>query len=105
MTTLTPSEYEMILRRDFTSFIERSFYEVNPGKKLLTAHYIDLIASRLEACRQGKIKRLIICVPPRYLKSHCVSVAFVAWLFRTSAGDSGYLCLLCPARPAKHALK
>ena len=80
MTTLTSMEYEMILRRDLSSFIERSFYEVNPGKKLLHAHHINLIASRLEDCRLGKIRRLIICIPPRYLKSHCVSVAFVAWL-------------------------
>ena len=105
MTTLTPSEYEMILRRDFTSFIERSFYEVNPGKKLLTAHYIDLIASRLEACRQGKIKRLIICVPPRYLKSHCVSVAFVAWLLGHRPATQ-VICA-CYAQPlaSKHALE
>jgi predicted phage terminase large subunit-like protein len=41
--------------------------------------YIELIASKLEACRQGRIKRLIINVPPRSLKSHCASIAFPAW--------------------------
>ena len=30
--------------------------------------------------RCGEIKRLIINLPPRHLKSHCVSVAFIAWL-------------------------
>ena len=38
------------------------------------------MASRLEACRQGKIRRLIVNQPPRSLKSQAVSVAFVAWL-------------------------
>lgn len=80
MINLTPDEYEIILRNDLSSFIERSFYEVNPGKSLMMAPYISLIASKLEACREGKIKRLAICMPPRYLKSHCVSVAFIAWL-------------------------
>jgi predicted phage terminase large subunit-like protein len=34
----------------------------------------------LEACRRGEIRRLIINLPPRSLKSITVSVAFVAWL-------------------------
>lgn len=80
MGSLTPFEYDTILRNDPTAFIERSFYEVNPGKKLLMASYISLIASKLEDCRTGRIRRLAICMPPRYLKSHCVSVAFGAWL-------------------------
>ena len=33
----------------------------------------------MEDCLTGKTKRLIINVPPRSLKSICVSVAFVAW--------------------------
>jgi predicted phage terminase large subunit-like protein len=105
MTTLTQLEYEMILRQDFAGFIERSFYEINPGKKLMMSRYIDLIASRLEACRQGKIRRLVICVPPRYLKSHCVTVAFVAWLL----GHNPATQIICAsyAQPlaSKHALE
>ena len=38
------------------------------------------MASKLEACRHGKIKRLIINLPPRQLKSLSASIAFVAWL-------------------------
>jgi predicted phage terminase large subunit-like protein len=33
----------------------------------------------LEARRKGKIKRLLICLPPRHLKSLLASVAFPAW--------------------------
>ena len=32
------------------------------------------------ACRTGTIKRLLICLPPRHLKSLCASVAFPAWV-------------------------
>ena len=39
-----------------------------------------MIATALQAVLEGKVKRLIINLPPRHLKSHCVSVAFVAWL-------------------------
>jgi predicted phage terminase large subunit-like protein len=74
------TDYRVALRHDFVSFIHRAFLELNPSTKLLLAPYIALIADRLEQCRSGKIKRLIINLPPRYLKSHCASVSFVAWL-------------------------
>src|SRR2546425_1845870 len=77
---LTANEYHAILRQDFSTFIERSFYELNPHTEFLPNWHIEVIAAELEACRLGEQKRLIINVPPRSLKSHCASVAFVAWL-------------------------
>ena len=77
---LSLKEYQTLLRSDFVAFIERAFYELNPQTQLLMAPYIHLIAMHLEACRLGKIKRLIINLPPRHLKSHCATVAFPAWL-------------------------
>ena len=68
------------MRSDFTAFIERSFHELNPTTAFLPNWHIEVIAAELEACRRGEIKRLIINVPPRSLKSHCASVAFPAWL-------------------------
>ena len=68
------------MRQDLASFFERSFYELHPGQCLNFAPHIELIASMLDAVRRGEIKRLIINLPPRHLKSHCVSVAFVAWM-------------------------
>jgi predicted phage terminase large subunit-like protein len=76
---LSRAEYQFIARRDFMAFIERSFYELNPQTRFMDAPHIEAIAAKLEACRQGKIKRLIINLPPRNLKSHCTSIAFVAW--------------------------
>ena len=38
-----------------------------------------MIATKLEAVRKGLIKRLIINLPPRGLKSHCASIVFPAW--------------------------
>ncbi len=73
-------EYCTILRNDFTSFIERSFYELNPQADFIQGKYIDLLASTLEKCRSGETKRLILNLPPRTLKSHAASVAFPAWL-------------------------
>jgi predicted phage terminase large subunit-like protein len=77
---LSYAEYQFLLRQDLMSFIERSFYELNPQTSFSESRHIEFMASRLEACRQGKIKRLIVNQPPRSLKSQAVSVAFVAWL-------------------------
>jgi hypothetical protein len=44
------------------------------------APYLELIAAHLEQVAHGKIKRLIITMPPRYLKSICVSVALPAFV-------------------------
>jgi predicted phage terminase large subunit-like protein len=73
-------EYEAILRRDLMSFIERSFYELNPQARFSSSPHLEVMASRLEACRHLKTRRLIVNQPPRSLKSHAVSVAYPAWL-------------------------
>jgi hypothetical protein len=80
---LTRSEYQTLLRRDLNAFVERSFYELNPATPFLPNWHLELVASKLEACRRGEITRLIINQPPRSLKSHMASVAFVAFLLGT----------------------
>ena len=77
---LSEAEYAHVLRHDLSSFTARVFAEVSPASSYLHNWHIDLIASRLEDCRLGKIKRLVINIPPRNLKSICASVAFPAWL-------------------------
>jgi predicted phage terminase large subunit-like protein len=77
--TISLPEYRFILQRDLVSFIERAFYELNPQTQLLMSRYIQVLAAKLEACRRGEIRRLIVNLPPRHLKSHCVSIAFSAW--------------------------
>ncbi len=76
----SPEELRAVLRSDFYAFIQRSFYELNPGAEFLGNWHIELIAAELERCRKGETKRLIINVPPRSLKSICASVAFPAWM-------------------------
>ena len=77
---LSLEEYRVLLRNDFVTFVERTFYELNPHTDFITGQYIDLLAATLEKCRTGQTKRLIVNLPPRTLKSHAASVAFPAWL-------------------------
>jgi hypothetical protein len=75
---LSAEVYAALLRRDLVAFVHRAFCELNPQTRFLRAPYIELLAARLEDCRKGKIRRLIVNLPPRGLKSHSCSIAFVA---------------------------
>jgi predicted phage terminase large subunit-like protein len=75
----TSNEYKFILQNDLVSFFDRAFYELNPQTRFFCGPHIEMIATKLEACRLGKIKRLIINLGPRGLKSHCASITFPAW--------------------------
>jgi predicted phage terminase large subunit-like protein len=80
MSEISSAEYDSLLRRDLMAFTQRSFYELNPQTRFYESPHIEVMASKLEECRRGMIKRLIVNMPPRSLKSHAVSVAYVAWL-------------------------
>ena len=41
--------------------------------------HIETVGTKLAALRRGKIRRVVINMPPRHLKSHLASVAFPAW--------------------------
>src|SRR6516164_1393579 len=76
---LSRREYEVILRSDLAWFAERCFSELNPQAPFLPNWHIEVIAAKLMAVREGKIRRLIINLPPRHLKSLLASIAFPAW--------------------------
>jgi predicted phage terminase large subunit-like protein len=59
---------------------EQSFGTLNPGQRYSDNYHVEAMAYRLEQCFAGKLKRLIITIPPRHLKSQLVSVVFPAWV-------------------------
>jgi hypothetical protein len=76
---LNPDEYRALLRRDLVSFAQGCFSELNPRTRFAMSWHIEIIAAKLTALRGGKIRRLVINLPPRHLKSLLASVAFPAW--------------------------
>ncbi len=60
--------------------MQKCFVTVNPGTKYLYNWHIKRIAEYLHSCENSEINRLIINIPPRYLKSFIVNVAWPAWL-------------------------
>lgn len=72
--------FPLWLAYDLPGFIGKVMATTSPGTVFLPSWHIRLIADYLEAARRGEVRRLIINLPPRALKSTCVSVAWPAWL-------------------------
>ena len=71
---------EKLLQQDFCIFVRKVFETVSPGDEFLTNWHIDAMTYEVERIVEGKIKRLIVTVPPRHLKSIIFSVALPAFL-------------------------
>jgi predicted phage terminase large subunit-like protein len=68
-----------VLRTDFRAFVHYVFGLLRPGEKFKPNWHIDAIAHKVSQVASGEVKRLIITVPPRHLKSIIASVALPAW--------------------------
>lgn len=96
MTTVVPHtpELETIIRimarqiakkkaaeEHLRDFVRQSWHIVEPGRKLVPGFYIDAICDHLQAVFEGDLTRLVITLPPGFLKSTIVSVQFPAWMW------------------------
>lgn len=76
---LSRREYDAVLRADFSCFLARCFAELHGNAALIMNGHIEVLAAKLADVGQGKIRRLIVNLPPRHLKSMVGSAAFPAW--------------------------
>ena len=78
-------------RNDFGLFARGAIATLEPAIEFKWNWHHDLIASKLQDVLDGKIKRLIINIPPRYGKSLLASVALPAF----ALGRDPYAKLIC----------
>jgi predicted phage terminase large subunit-like protein len=69
-----------VCRLDFVSFIELVFSLLAPGRPFLPNWHICALAYVLEQLRLGRLTRLVVNLPPRFLKSMISSIAFPAFV-------------------------
>jgi predicted phage terminase large subunit-like protein len=68
------------LRKHFPMFVCRCFLHLNPGAEFVKNWHIEAIAHQLDRVLSGQSTRLVINLPPRYLKSTIVTVAWIAFI-------------------------
>ena len=61
------------------SFTEFAFGVVRPGITFKSNWHLEAVTEKLSEVASGDVRRLIITLPPRNLKSLCASVALPAW--------------------------
>jgi hypothetical protein len=72
-----------LLEKDFGGFVRATWRILEPHSRFDEAWHIDLIAEYLTLVRRRKIRRLIINIAPRHMKSLLVSVMFPSWVWTT----------------------
>lgn len=71
---------QALARREFSFFLRRGFREIGGDGEYRHNWHVDAVIHALERVRRGEIRRLIITLPPRHLKSVIVSTCWPAWL-------------------------
>ena len=95
---------KLLLKKDLSFFTQKVFKTVDPNSEYLHNWHIDLIAEYLLACKKGEIKRLIINIPPRHLKSISVAVSFPAWLLGNNPSEQIMCSSYSEALSFEHSL-
>lgn len=62
-------------------FVRGAWHTVEPGVDLIWGWHLDAICSHLEAVTAGRMRRLLVNVPPGHMKSLVVSVFWPAWVW------------------------
>lgn len=63
------------------SYIKSAWTIIEPGITFIDNWHIECICEYLEAVSLGQINRLLINMPPRYMKSISVTVGFPTWIW------------------------
>lgn len=92
---------QAILRAKLSVFTQKVFNTVSPDTEYLHNWHIDAISEYLLAVTRGDIKRLIINIPPRFMKSISVSVAWPAWLLGHNPSEQ----IICSSFDRRLAIK
>lgn len=72
--------FDALCRQNFYTFVKKAFNETHGSEHFHDSFAIELICDRLEKCMRGEIRKLIINIPPRNLKSFIASVCLPSYL-------------------------
>src|SRR2546422_1795448 len=71
------------LAGDLASFAKKAWTVLNPTRPLIWSWHYDYLCEMLTLVKERRLRRLIINIPPRTLKSTLVTVLFPAWVWIT----------------------
>jgi hypothetical protein len=66
---------DALRRSNFYIFVIEAFQVLHPGAALSKEPYLEAMCWQLQEVAEGRKQRLLVTVPPRHLKSVCVTRA------------------------------
>src|SRR5438552_10779257 len=78
--------------RSLREFVSQAWPVVEPAIRFVPGWHIDAICEHLEAVSRGQIRQLLICMPPRHMKSLLVSVLWPCWEWVEHPERRGLYC-------------
>lgn len=84
--SLSAEERERLQRRaqleaELSAFVRAAWHVIRPGQDLKWSWHYDLIAEYLTLAYERRVRRLIVNISPRTLKSILVTVMFPVWVW------------------------
>lgn len=93
-----------MIRENLSFFIRKSFESVDPSATYAHNWHIDCIAEYLMACYRREIKRLVINIQPRSIKSIACTISFPAFLMGHNPSEKIMAASYSGGLSMKHAM-
>ena len=81
-----------LARRSLFEFAVQAWHVHHPGEDLEDNWHLHAICDHLEVVDRGEIRKLLINIQPKSLKSYLTSVCFPAWKW-TRAPQTKFICV------------
>jgi hypothetical protein len=95
--------FRAVLEEHLMSFTQFAFEVVRPGIPFRPNWHLEAMTHKLAQVASGEVRRLIINVPPRNLKSLCTSVALPAWFLGKNPSERVIVALILGLSVRSHS--
>ena len=90
--------------RSLIDFVEQFWHVLEPDRTFMPNWHINLLCEHLQAITDGHNTRLLINLPPRYMKSLIVTVFWPTWEWVRQPTNRWIFASYAEALSAKHSL-
>ena len=99
--TLAAAQQKQAAEDSLRAFVEQAWDVLEPGTKFIPGVHVDAVCLHLQAMIEGRIKDLLINIPPGFAKSMICAVFMPAWVW---INDPGYRFLFSSYK-AEYAIR
>jgi hypothetical protein len=87
------------------AFVKQAWHVLEPATEYVDGWHIEAMCDHLEAVTDGRIRDLIINVPPRHMKSLSVAVFWPVWVWTRKPGTRWLFCSYAQRLSTRDSLK